>query len=210
MLHLPLSVSSVTFYVLIFRYFSYFSLLFDISTLYLLPLSPPPFPNLFAPATTAIYPRHRVESLEIPRQRESNTLVVPAPCAALHTARFTPSLATRWCIALNVDYSTDDTCATVHVRHTTADQSTRALPTRGHARPCVHCAGRQITNLCARRSLYYSTRARSLHVGTPPTCAPYLTVRLISSARAPVVILQFRNDHRLSQLLEKTLRNTRK
>ena len=40
------------------------------------------------------------------------------------------------------------------------------------------------------------TRARSLHVGTPytwahpPTCAPYKAVRFLTSARAPVVILQ--------------------
>ena len=66
-----------------------------------------------------------------------------------------------------VDYLTNDTCATVHVRHATTDRSTRALPTRGHAQPSVHLADRRITNICTRRSLYYSTRACPLHVGTP-------------------------------------------
>ena len=55
-----------------------------------------------------------------------------------------------------VHYRTDDTCATVHVRHATADRSSRALPTRGHARPRVHRAGRQINNCRARSKLYYS------------------------------------------------------
>ena len=50
----------------------------------------------------------------------------------------------------------------------------RALPTRGHARPRVHLADRRITNLCAHRSLCYSTRARVLHVGTPAhVCTVY-------------------------------------
>ena len=66
-----------------------------------------------------------------------------------------------------VHYRTDDTCTTVHVRRATTDRNTRALPTRGHARPRVHLADRRITNLCAHRSLCYSTRARWLHVGTP-------------------------------------------
>ena len=68
-----------------------------------------------------------------------------------------------------VDYPTDYTCTTVHVhvRHATTDRGTRALPTRGHARSRVHLADRRITNLCARRSLCYSTPASWLHVGTP-------------------------------------------
>ena len=68
---------------------------------------------------------------------------------------------------LLTDYRTDDTCATVHVRHATTDRNTRALPTRGHARPRAHRADRRITNLCAHRSLCYGTRARWLHVATP-------------------------------------------
>ena len=72
------------------------------------------------------------------------------------------------------DYRMYDTCATVHVRHATTDRSTPALPTRGHARPRVHLADRRVTNLCARRSLYYSTRACPLHVGTPAhVCTVY-------------------------------------
>ena len=67
--------------------------------------------------------------------------------------------------AHTVDYLTDDTCVTVPVRYIRTDRSTRALPTLGHTRPRVYRAGRQITNLRACRSLYYSTRARSLHVG---------------------------------------------
>ena len=66
-----------------------------------------------------------------------------------------------------VDYPPDDTCATLHVRYATTDRGTRALPTRGHVRPRVHLANRRITNLCARRSLCYSTRAHWPHVGTP-------------------------------------------
>ena len=89
------------------------------------------------------------------------------------------------------DYSTDDTCATVHVRHATTDRSTRALPTRGHACPSVHLADCRITNLCGRRSLLYSTCARGLYTWAhPPTCAPYTAVWLITSVRAPVVKLQ--------------------
>ena len=82
-----------------------------------------------------------------------------------------------------VHYRTDDTCATVHVRLATTDRNTRALPTRGHARPRVHRADRWIPNLCAHRSLCYSTRARWLHVGTP---APVYTVygRSVSNLRA--------------------------
>ena len=73
-----------------------------------------------------------------------------------------------------VHYRTDDTCATLHVRHATTDRNTRALPTRGHARPRVRLAERRITNLCAHRSLCCSTRARSLHVGTPAhVCTVY-------------------------------------
>ena len=68
----------------------------------------------------------------------------------------------------------DDTCATVHVRHEATNRNTRALITRGHARPRVHLDGRRITHLCARRSLCYSTCARSLQVGTPAhVCAVY-------------------------------------
>ena len=37
-----------------------------------------------------------------------------------------------------VDYPTDDTCATVHVRHATTVRNTRALPTPGHTRPRVY------------------------------------------------------------------------
>ena len=66
-----------------------------------------------------------------------------------------------------VDYPTDDTYATVHVRHSTTDRVTRAIPTRGLARPRVQLADSRITNLCARRSLCYRTRAGSLHVFTP-------------------------------------------
>ena len=65
-----------------------------------------------------------------------------------------------------VDYVTDETCATVHVRHTTTDRSKRALPTRGHALPRVHRPAGQITNSRPCRSSYYTTSARSLHVGT--------------------------------------------
>ena len=68
---------------------------------------------------------------------------------------------------LLVHYRTDDTCGAVHERHATTDRNTRALPTRGHARPRVHRADRRIANLCAHRSLGYSTRARWPHVGTP-------------------------------------------
>ena len=85
-----------------------------------------------------------------------------------------------------VDYPTDDTCATVHVRHVTTDRNKRALPTRGHARPRVHLADRRITNLCGRRSLYYSTRARPLHVGTPAhVCTVY--GRPVNNLRARAV-----------------------
>ena len=73
-----------------------------------------------------------------------------------------------------IDYPTNDTCATVHVRHATTDRSTRVLSTRRHARPRVHLADRRITNLRARRSLHYSTCARPLHVGTPAhVCTVY-------------------------------------
>ena len=65
------------------------------------------------------------------------------------------------------DFRTDDTCATLHVRHAMTDRNTRALLTRGHALPRVHCADRRITILRAHRSLRYSTRARWIHVGTP-------------------------------------------
>ena len=86
---------------------------------------------------------------------------------------------------IRVDYRTDDTCATVHVRHPTTDRNTRVLPTRGHARPRVLLAERRITNLCARRSLYYSTRARWLHVGTPAhVCTVYGRPVLNLRARA--------------------------
>ena len=84
-----------------------------------------------------------------------------------------------------VHYGTDDTCTTVHVRHATTDRNTRALPTRGHARPLVHSADRRITNLCAHRSLCYSTRARWLHVGTPAhMCTVYGRSVLNLRARA--------------------------
>ena len=86
---------------------------------------------------------------------------------------------------IRVDYPTDDTCATVHVRHATTDRKTRTLPTGGHARPCVHLAERWITNLCAHRSLCYSTRARWLHVGTPAhVCTVYGRLVLNLRARA--------------------------
>ena len=55
---------------------------------------------IFTPATTAFYPRYRVDSPELSRQRDSNTLVVTAPGAAHLSARFSPSLAAQWCIAL--------------------------------------------------------------------------------------------------------------
>ena len=68
---------------------------------------------------------------------------------------------------IRVDYPADDTCASDHVRHATTDRSTRALPTRGHARPRAPLADRRITNLCVRQSLCYSTCGRWLHVATP-------------------------------------------
>ena len=83
------------------------------------------------------------------------------------------------------DYRTDDTCATVHVRHATTDRNTLALPTRGHTRPRVHCAGRPVNNLRAHRSLCYSTRARWPHVGTPAhLCTVYDCSGLNLHARA--------------------------
>ena len=83
------------------------------------------------------------------------------------------------------DYRTDDTCATVHVRHATTDPNTRALPTRGHARPHVHRADRRIANFCAHRSLCYSTRARWPHVGAPAhVCTVYGRSGLNLRARA--------------------------
>ena len=87
--------------------------------------------------------------------------------------------------ALLTDYRTDDTCAAVHVRHATTDRNTRALPTRGHARPRVHRADRRIGNLCAHRSLGYSTRARWPHVCTPAhVCTVYGRSGLNLRARA--------------------------
>ena len=84
-----------------------------------------------------------------------------------------------------VHYRTDDTCATVQVRHATTNRNTRALPTRGHARPPVHRADSRITNLCAHRSLCYSTRVRWLHVGTPAhLCTVYGRLVLNLRARA--------------------------
>ena len=59
-----------------------------------------------------------------------------------------------------VDYRTDDKCVTVHVRHATTDRILRALPTRGHARPRVHRAGRPIHDLRACQSLYYRSHLR--------------------------------------------------
>ena len=38
-----------------------------------------------------------------------------------------------------VDYRSGDTCATAHVCHSTTDRTPRALATRGHTRPRVHC-----------------------------------------------------------------------
>ena len=67
----------------------------------------------------------------------------------------------------------------------TTDWNTRALPTRGHARPRLHLADRRITNLCAHRSLCYSTRARWIHVGTPAhVCSVYGRLVLNLRARA--------------------------
>ena len=84
-----------------------------------------------------------------------------------------------------VHYRTDDTCATVPVRHARTDRNTRALPTRGHARPGVHRADRRIANFCAHRSLCYSTRARWPHVGTPGhVCTVYGRSGLNLRARA--------------------------
>ena len=100
------------------------------------------------------------------------------PCALLYTPdahrlRHGRHVCQRAHVA-RVDYPMDDTCANVHVRHATTDRNTRALPTRGHARPRVHLTDCRITNLCARRSLCCSTRARSLHVGTPAhVCTVY-------------------------------------
>ena len=95
-----------------------------------------------------------------------------------------------------VHYRTDDTCATVHVRHATTDRNTRALPTRGHARPRVHRADRRIANFCAHQSLSYSTRARWPHVGTPAlVCTVYgrsgLNLRARAGRYTTVVILCF-------------------
>ena len=56
----------------------------------------------------------------------------------------------------------------------TTDRNTRALPTRGHARPHVHRADRRMANFCAHWSLCYNTRARWPHVGTPAhVCTVY-------------------------------------
>ena len=76
-------------------------------------------------------------------------------------------------------------CATVHVRHATTDRNTRALPTRGHARPRVRRAGRRIANFWAHRSLCYRMRARWPHVGTPAhVCTVYGRSGLNLRARA--------------------------
>ena len=84
-----------------------------------------------------------------------------------------------------VHYCTDDTCATVHVHHATTDRNTRALSTRGYARPRVNRADRWIANLCAHRSLCYSTRARWPDVGTPThVCTVYGRSGLNLRARA--------------------------
>ena len=83
------------------------------------------------------------------------------------------------------DYRTADMCATVHVRHAMTDRNTRALRTRGHARPRVHYADRRIANFCVHRSLCYSTRARWLYVGTPADmCTVYGRSVLNLRARA--------------------------
>ena len=65
----------------------------------------------------------------------------------------------------------------------TTDRNTRVLPTRGHARQRVHRADRRITNLCAHRSLGYSTRPGHTWAHQR-TCAPYTAVPVLTSARA--------------------------
>ena len=80
-------------------------------------------------------------------------------CGLLHTLSsyqlpHGPHVCYCTCV-IPVDYRTDDTRVTVLLPHATPDWYTRALPTRGHARPCIHRAGRHIHNFRARRSLYY-------------------------------------------------------
>ena len=48
----------------------------------------------------------------------------------------------------------DDTCTTIHVRHATTDQYTRALPTRGHTLHVCIVYGRPVNILRARAGRY--------------------------------------------------------
>ena len=84
-----------------------------------------------------------------------------------------------------VHYRTDETCATVHVRHGTTDRNTRALSTRGHTRvgQCAWQAANTVrrsnkknqhsnsNNHCRWHALRSARDFLSLYVGLRPTIA---------------------------------------
>ena len=88
-----------------------------------------------------------------------------------------------------IDYGTGDTCATVHVRHVTADRKrARSLHVGMPAHVYPVLTARSPTY--ARIGRYATVPARAGYTWAhPPTCAPYTVVRLLTSARAPVVIV---------------------
>ena len=105
------------------------------------------------------------------------------------------------------DYRTDDTCATVHAKYPyTTARTTRVLlytyATQrliGTRAPSLHVGmTAHVYTVPTAGSPTYARIGRYATVPAgagctwahPPTCAPYTAVRFLSSARAPVVILQ--------------------